>query len=143
MESEWIGNTACILAYLYNSASTQHHEVLASQSSFLHNFWDTVLPSEAFLLWSHQLVSDPDSAVTSTWLVPVFNLCERCKARPRLISNFICKSDLFQSLVRSPWQRSIAWTLGLRVIGMAGSHLVVHLPAPLTPEEGNWEGWCS
>ena len=35
--SKQVENTACILAFLFNSASRQHHEVLTSQYSFLHN----------------------------------------------------------------------------------------------------------
>ena len=32
-----------------------------------------------------------------------------------------------------PWQNSLTWTLGLRVVQVAGSHLEVPLPVPLTP----------
>ena len=45
--SKWVGNTANILAYLPNSVSRQHCEVLASQFPFLPNF--TVPPIEACL----------------------------------------------------------------------------------------------
>ena len=39
--SNQVGNTSCILAYLYNSASMQHCYGWASQLPFLHNFKDT------------------------------------------------------------------------------------------------------
>ena len=45
-----VGNTACVLAYHFNSASRQFCEVLASQFPFLHSVHDTVPPSEAALM---------------------------------------------------------------------------------------------
>ena len=44
--SKWVSNTADILAYLFKSASSQHHEVWALQFPVLHNFKDTLSPSE-------------------------------------------------------------------------------------------------
>ena len=44
--SKWVGNTASILAYIFNSAPVQCCEVGGSQSLFLHNLKYTVL-SEA------------------------------------------------------------------------------------------------
>ena len=43
--SKWIGNTACILTYLFNSASRLHSEVWTPQFTFLHNIKDTGPPS--------------------------------------------------------------------------------------------------
>ena len=47
--SKWIGNSACILAHVFNSASRQFCEVWASWFHFLHCLKDMVLTSEAFL----------------------------------------------------------------------------------------------
>ena len=47
--SKHVRNTACILASLFDSAFRQCCEVLASQDLFLHNFTDSVPPSEACL----------------------------------------------------------------------------------------------
>ena len=47
--SKQVGNSACILAYLFNSVSRQHHEVWASQFPFLHSLKEVIPPSEACL----------------------------------------------------------------------------------------------
>ena len=47
--SKWVGNSAHILAHVYNSASRQCHEVWASQFSFLHSLKDMFPPSETCL----------------------------------------------------------------------------------------------
>ena len=41
--SKWVGNMACILAYLFNSDSRLHNEIWALQLSFLYNIKDTVI----------------------------------------------------------------------------------------------------
>ena len=51
---------AHILAFLFNYASRQYHEVWALQFLFLHTIRDTVSPSEAFmvaLIWTYQRYS--------------------------------------------------------------------------------------
>ena len=47
--SKQAGNSACILAHVFNSASRQHCEVWASHFPFLHSLKDVVPPSEACL----------------------------------------------------------------------------------------------
>ena len=47
--SKRVGNSACILAHLFNSVSRQCHEVWASQFPFLHSLKEVVSPSEACL----------------------------------------------------------------------------------------------
>ena len=47
--SKQVGNSACILAYLFNSVSRQCCEVWASQFPFLHSLRDVIPPSEACL----------------------------------------------------------------------------------------------
>ena len=47
--SKRVGNSACILAHLFNSVSRQHHEVWASQFPFLHSLKEVIPPSEACL----------------------------------------------------------------------------------------------
>ena len=46
---KWVGSTAHILAYLFNSASRQHHEIWATLFPFLHNIKDSIPLSEACL----------------------------------------------------------------------------------------------
>ena len=46
-----VDNKGNILAYLFHSASRQHHEVWTSLFPFLHNFKDTVPPNESYLYW--------------------------------------------------------------------------------------------
>ena len=45
--SKQVGNSACILAYLFNSVSRQDCEVWASQFPFLHSLREVIPPSEA------------------------------------------------------------------------------------------------
>ena len=47
--SKQVGNSAHILAHVFNSVSRQCHEVWASQFPFLHSLKDMVPPSEACL----------------------------------------------------------------------------------------------
>ena len=47
--SKRVGNSAHILAHMFNSVSRQHHEVWASQFPFLHSLRDVIPPSEASL----------------------------------------------------------------------------------------------
>ena len=47
--SKQVGNSACILAHLFNSVSRQHREVWASHFPFLHSLKDVIPPSEACL----------------------------------------------------------------------------------------------
>ena len=45
--SKRVGNSACILAHLFNSVSRQHWEVWASQFPFLHSLKEVIPPGEA------------------------------------------------------------------------------------------------
>ena len=47
--SKQVGNSAHILAHLFNSVFRQHHEVWASQFPFLHSLKEVIPPSEACL----------------------------------------------------------------------------------------------
>ena len=47
--SKPVGNSAHILAHLFNSVSRQHHEVWASQFPFLHSLKEVIPPSDACL----------------------------------------------------------------------------------------------
>ena len=47
--SKQVGNSARILAHLFNSVSRQHHNVWASQFPFLHSLKEVIPPSEACL----------------------------------------------------------------------------------------------
>ena len=78
--SKWVGNTTSILAHVFNSASRQHHELLASQFPFLHSVIGTVLLLRlAFVatktgLW-HRL-----STSFSWGYLSLFLLCEVVKS---------------------------------------------------------------
>ena len=78
--SKQVGNSAYILAHLFNSVSRQCHEVWASQFPFLHSLKEVIPPSEACLYghinWSLQ---QAHSVGLSQTFPP-----KRCdKARPR------------------------------------------------------------
>ena len=45
--SKWDGNMSHNLAYLFCSASRQHHDVWASQFPFLHSIEDSIPPDQA------------------------------------------------------------------------------------------------
>ena len=47
--SKQVGNSAHILAHLFNSVSRQHHEIWSSQFPFLHSLKEVIPPSEACL----------------------------------------------------------------------------------------------
>ena len=47
--SKRVGNSACILAHLFNCVSRQHREVWASQFPFLHSLKEVIPPSEVCL----------------------------------------------------------------------------------------------
>ena len=74
--SKSVGNTAHILASLFNSASRQFCAVWASQYPFLHHFKDSVPSSEAFLYGCINC-SVKGLAIMFPWLVSVYNFSER------------------------------------------------------------------
>ena len=47
--SNQVGNSACILAHVFNSVFRQCHEVCASRFPFLHGLRNVIPPSEACL----------------------------------------------------------------------------------------------
>ena len=67
--STQVGNSAHILAHLFNSVSRQHHEVRASQFPFLHSLEEVIPPSEACLYghidWS--LVQAPSVGLSQSF----------------------------------------------------------------------------
>ena len=89
--SKQVGNSACILAHLFNSVSRQHHEVWASQFPFLHSLKEVIPLSEACLYghinWS---LAQAHSVGLSQSFPP------KGVARPdhRLVSNSQYKRDL-------------------------------------------------
>ena len=70
---KWVGNTAHILAYLFNSTSRQCHEVWASQLPFLNNLKDTFLPNEACFITAVTGLGIRLSKIFP-WLVSAFNV---------------------------------------------------------------------
>ena len=88
--SKQAGDSAHILLHVFNSASRQHHEVWASQFSFLHGLKDVVPPSEACLYghinWS--LAPSTGSATVLYRLVSVFFPKRGGKVRPQTRFHF-------------------------------------------------------
>ena len=64
--SKLVGNTAHMLAFLFNSASRQCHDAWTLQFPFLHSTKDTVPPSEILPLLSYQLGSGLELATVGT-----------------------------------------------------------------------------
>ena len=121
--SKWVGNAAHISGYLFNSASRQHHGVLDPQFPFLTMLITLyILVRLAFMITS-----------TGLWYRLTNNLHLDCSSiqplrgvpRPsqRLSSGLMYRHDLCWSLMVPPWQRSLTWILGLKVIWVAGSQL--------------------
>ena len=74
--SKWVVNIGHMLAFLFNSAFRQPHEVWASQYPFLHNLRSLfLLVKIAFMAVLTGLGAG--SATIFPELVSVFNLCER------------------------------------------------------------------
>ena len=83
-----VGDRACMLADVFNSASRQCHEVLVSQFPFLHSLQDMVSPSEACLYghinWSLvQALKQPFMGSPQS-----FPPMRGCKARPKMGFHF-------------------------------------------------------
>ena len=143
--SKWTGSKTCILAYIFDSTSRQCLEVWASNFPFLHSTKASIHPSEACLLdastgpW-HRLTTTPPSdcpSSQSVWRVP--------EPSKRLGSSLLFRNGMCQSLVVSPFQRSITLILSMMVIRVTGSKWEVHLQVPLTLGKGSHGGchsWC-
>ena len=71
--SKGVGNSAHILAHVFNSAFMQCHEFMGLTVSLLHGLKDVVPPSEAFL-YVYKLVSVMDSETVLHRLLSVFSL---------------------------------------------------------------------
>ena len=123
--SKWVGDSACILAHVFNSASRQCHEVWASQFPFPFSFKDVVPPSEACLygLITRSLAQAQQQSTMG--LSQPFPLREMAKPDQGLGSISLCKRDLFQSLVVPLWLRVITRREGWRLVQVARSLLVV------------------
>ena len=78
--SKQVGNSALILAYLFNSVSRQHHEVWASQFPFLHSLREVIPPSEA-CLYGH--INWSQAQAHSVGLSQSFPPKRAAKARPQ------------------------------------------------------------
>ena len=128
--SKWIGNTDFILAYLLAQLPGSVEKFWPHSSHFFFNCKDIVHPSEGCLyvhinwfLAQHQSflgLSQPAESIRG------------CKARGK------CSFQINQCLILvvGHWQRSLTWKLDLRIIRVAGSHLVIHLTVPLVLRRG-------
>ena len=81
--AKWVGNSAGILANVFNSASRQHNDAWASQLLFLWGLKDMVPPSEAclhgYINWSQTQAQQQSSMDLSQSPPPM----RGGKARPR------------------------------------------------------------
>ena len=81
-----VGNSAHILAHLFNSVSRQHCEIWASQFPFLHSLKEVIPPSEA-CLYGH--IKWSLAQAHSVGLSQSFPPKRVCKAKPWTGFNFI------------------------------------------------------
>ena len=113
-----VGNMACILAHLFNSALRWHCEGWASQS---HSIKDSVPLSEACLYgytdWYLAQVHHQSSLGLSQSSASMMDARAKLGAGPSLMF----RNNLCQSLVASPCQRNLTLILSLRMIRVAGS----------------------
>ena len=123
--SKQIGNSAGILAQVFNSAFRQHYEIWTSQFPFLHGLKDLVPPIEACLYGCINWSLEQAHQQSSLGLSQSFLLREVAKQDQGLGSISVCKRDLYWSLVVPLWLRGLIWRVGLRLIQMVGSLLVV------------------
>ena len=134
--SKQVGHLAHILAYLFNSVSMQHCEVLASQFPFLHSLRDVIPPSEACLNgcinWS------------LAQALSLFLLRGMARLGHRLGSISQYRRDLFQGLyqglVGHPCLRDLTWRVGMRLIQVVRS-LLVEVSPPVLLRLGEREAW--
>ena len=121
--SKWGADTACILGHVFISASRQCCE--AGPHSF--PFFTTLrilflLVRCTFVVTSaglwHRLSNNPHLDCPS-----IQPLCGVLGSSQSLGSGLMCQNSMCQSLVVPPWQRSLTWTLGLKVIRVVGSQL--------------------
>ena len=128
--SKQIGNSAHILAHLFNSVSRHCHEVWASQFPFLHSLMEVIPPTILIDLWHGFIL----------WVCFSLFLL-RGVARPdhRLDSNSQCRRDLCQGLcwglVGHLSLRGLALRVAMRLIWVARSLLVVVFPPVLLSQE--------
>ena len=95
--SKWVGHTAHILAYLFNSASGQHLEVWASEFPFPHNLKDA-LPSSEACLYSHISKSLAQAEQQSSLgLAQALNCMRGCRSKSKMGSGLMCKKTLQES----------------------------------------------
>ena len=125
---KWVSKTMHILAYLFNSASWQCHEVWAfsqcSYTLFLIVMLACMVASTS--LW-HRLTNSHHldlPSIQPLWGVPGLS--------QKLDSCLMYRSDLCWCQVVPSWCRSLICILGLKVIRVAGSQVRVLLPVPLT-----------
>ena len=114
--AKWVGNTVCILVFLFHSASRQYCEEWASQYPFLYNFKDSIPPSKACLYgcinWSlaqaqHHSFHDLSKSLTSV---------RGGRTRPRTGFWFNVQHCPVLGYTEVPWQRNLTQILGQTVI---------------------------
>ena len=127
-----MGNSAHILAYVFNSVSRQHHEVWASQFPFLNSLRNVIPPSGA-CLYGHITWSLLQAQQQSSMSLSQSFSCKRGgKTRPLTGFHSQCRRDLCQGLVVHLWLRGLTCRVAMRLILVARS-LLVAVSQPVLP----------
>ena len=135
--SKLVGNSACILAHVFNSASRQHCEVWASQFPFLHTLKDMALPGMACLYGHINGSLAQGQQQSSMGLSQFFFLCEVAKPDPGLGS--ISESSGASPAKRPHWEGRIVAHPGVRKsVGCSVSDSSAD-----ARKKGNCRGWYS
>ena len=141
-----VGNSACILAHLFNSVSRQHWEVWASQFPFLHSLKEVIPPSEA-CLYGH--INCSLAQAHSVGLSQSFPPERGGKARPRTGFHF--------TVQKRPMSGSVLGTSGASLPkwphlesgteaclhGKKSADGTVSICSTESRRKGGHGGWCS
>ena len=92
--SKQVGNSAHILAHMFNSVSRQCHEVWGSQFLSLHSLWDVIPPSETCLYGHINWSLAQAQQQSSMGLSQSFPSKKGSKARPRTGFHFTVQKRL-------------------------------------------------
>ena len=137
---KWVQNSACILAYVFNSVSRQCHEIWASQFPLIHSLKYVIPPSEACLYGHINWSLTQAQQQSSIGLSSSFPCKRGSKARPWPALHFTVQKRAVPG--SSLWQRGLTLRVGLRLIQVARI-LLVAVSMPVLLILGGRELWGS
>ena len=117
--SKQVGNSAHILAHVFNSVSRQHCEVWVSQFPFLCSLRDVIPPSEACLHGHIKWSLAQAQQQSSMDLSQSFPLRGATRSSYGLGSISWCRRDLCHGLVVHLWLRGLTRRVGMRLVQVA------------------------